>query len=148
MRKGAVALLMALAPAGALHAQSMPVSDFLTRAEALKKKGLMAMVSKDLGVLKAEIQNSGKQLRAEQNEAAKAGRKPATCMPKKASFGPDELLGHLRSIPPQQRSMSIKAGLRASCARNIPVPPDRSAEDAHSDQEREEQARGDPSEDQ
>ncbi|MDP9414520.1 MAG: hypothetical protein M3Q08_10615 [Pseudomonadota bacterium] len=122
MRKVAVALLMALAPAGALHAQSMPISDFLTRAEALKKKGLMATVSKDLGVLKAEIQNSGKQLRAEQNEAAKAGRKPATCMPKKASFGPDELLGHLRSIPPQQRSMSIKAGLAGLMRKKYPCP--------------------------
>ncbi len=113
MRKAAVAVLIALAPASALHAQLMPVSDFLTRAEALKKKGVMAIVSKDFGVFKAQIQNSGKQLRAEQNEAAKAGRKPATCMPKKASFGPDELLGHLRSIPPQQRSMSIKPALRA-----------------------------------
>ncbi len=122
MRKVVVALLVALAPAGALQAQSMPVSDFLTRAEALKKKGMMAIVSKDFGVLKTQIQNSGKQLRAEQNEAAKAGRQPATCMPKKASFGPDELLGHLRSIPPQQRSMSIKAGLASFMRKKYPCP--------------------------
>ncbi len=122
MRKVVVALLVALAPAGALHAQSMPVSDFLARAEALKKKGVMAIVSEDFRVLKAQVQNSGKQLRAEQNEAEKAGRKPPTCMPKKASAGPEELLAHLRSIPPQQRSMSIKAGFAGLIRKKYPCP--------------------------
>lgn len=122
MRKVVVALLVALAPAGELHAQSMPVSDFLSRAEALKKKGMMAMLSKDFRILKAQIQNSGKQLRAEQNEAAKAGRKPATCMPPKASVAPDELLEHLRSIPPQQRAMSIKAGFAGLMRKKYPCP--------------------------
>ncbi len=82
----------------------------------------MALFSSDIGLLKKEIQNSGKELRAEQIAAQKAGRKPATCMPAKAAMNSNELLAHFRSIPPQQRTMPVKAGLAGLMRKKYPCP--------------------------
>lgn len=109
MRKLLIAVLAAQLPLTPSFGQSMPVSEFLAKADALQKKGPLALFSGDIGKLKAEVVNSGKQLRAEQTGARKAGRKPATCMPEKASVNSNELLAHLRSIPPAERGMPIKA---------------------------------------
>ena len=115
-----VAVLALLLPVTAATAQTMPVSQFLAKAEALQKKGAMALFSSDIGVLKKEIQNSGKQLRAEQNAAVKAGRKPATCMPAKATMNSNELLAHFKSIPPQQRDMPVKAAFASLMRKKYP----------------------------
>ncbi len=120
--KIAAAMILAAAPAAAVQAQSMPVAQFLAKADALQKKGMMAMFSGDIGLLKREIVNSGKELRAEQNAAAKAGRKPATCMPAKVAMNSQELLAHFRSIPPQQRSMPVKAALAGLMRKKHPCP--------------------------
>ncbi len=120
MFKAFVALSLAAVPAVAAHAQAMPVSQFLAKAEALQKKGAMALFSSDIGLLKREIQNSGKQLRSEQLAAQKAGRKPAACMPAKASMNSSELLAHFRSIPPQQRGMPVKAALAGLMQKKYP----------------------------
>jgi hypothetical protein len=122
MRKLVLTFILAAAPISAAVAQSMPVAQFLAKAEALQKKGAMALFSGDIGLLKREIQNSGKQLRAEQNAAQKAGRKPATCMPAKASMNSNELLTHFRSIPPQRRGMPVKAGLAELMRKKYPCP--------------------------
>lgn len=108
MLKVVIAGALALTPMAAAQAQSMTVSTFLGKVDALKKKGPMALFSSDIKVLKGEVQNSGKQLRAEQAAAVKAGRKPALCMPKEASTDQKELLAHFESIPPAQRGMSVK----------------------------------------
>jgi hypothetical protein len=120
-------LILALAPAvplTPLSAQSMPVSEFLAKADALQKKGAMALFSGDIGKLKAEVVNSGKQLRAEQMAAQKAGRKPVTCMPErgKASINSNELLAHFRSIPPAERSMSVKTAFAGLMRKKYPCP--------------------------
>jgi hypothetical protein len=122
MRKSAVFLLLLLMamPIGGARAQSMPVSQFLADAEALQKKGAMALFSSDLRLLKQEIQNSGKQLRAEQKAARQAGRTPATCMPAKASMNSNELLAHFRSIPAEQRNMPVKAALAGLMRKKYP----------------------------
>lgn len=116
----AIALLAApLAPA---HARAMPVATFLAKADALQKKGALALLSGDVGLLKAEVINSGKQLRAEQKAAQRAGRKTPTCMPDKASINSNELLAHLRAIPPAQRDMPIKAAFAAFMRKKYPCP--------------------------
>lgn len=120
MKKFVAALFLALAPLSAAHAQSMPVSQFLGKADGLKKKGMMAMFSKDIGVLKKEIQNSALAVRAEQLAARKAGRKPATCMPDKIQLNSEELLNHLNSIPAAQRSMPIQQAFRGFMQRKYP----------------------------
>ena len=120
MRNTVLFLLLAAAPITAVEAQTMPVSTFLQKAEALKKKGAMALFPSDIGVLKAEIQNSAKALRAEQLAAKKAGTKPSLCMPEKAAVNSNELLAHFQSIPPEQRSMPVRAGFASLMRKKYP----------------------------
>ncbi len=124
MRKIVLAALIAAVPLTPLFAQSMPVSQFLATADALQEKGAMALFSGDIGKLKAEVMNSGKQLRAEQVAAQKAGRKPATCMPErgKASVATNELLAHFRAIPPAQRNMTVKTAFASLMRKKYPCP--------------------------
>ena len=122
MRQFAAALFMVALPVTALQAQTMPVSTFLAKANALKAKGAMALFSSDIGLLKKEIQNSAKALRAEQLAAQKAGRKPALCMPAKAAVNSNELLAHFNSIPPAQRNMSVQAGFAGLIRKKYPCP--------------------------
>jgi hypothetical protein len=124
MRKVLIAALLAAVPLTPLLAQSMPVSEFLAKADALQKKGAMALFSGDIGKLKAEVVNSGKQLRAEQLAAQKAGRKPTTCMPTKgkASINSNELLAHFRSIPPAERSVPVKSAFAGLMRKKYPCP--------------------------
>jgi hypothetical protein len=122
MRKVAVALLLAAIPMTGAQAQSMPVATFLAKADALQKKGAMALFSGDIGKLKAEVQNSGKALRAEEEAARKVGRAPATCMPPKAAVNSEELLAHFRSIPPAQRGMPVKTAFAGLVAKKYPCP--------------------------
>ncbi len=122
MRHAAIALLLIAAPLAAVHAQSMPISTFLAKADALQKKGAMALFSSDVGLLKKEIQYSGKALRAQQVAAKKAGGKPVYCMPAKATVSSGELLTHLRSLPPAQRSQPIQAGVASLMRKKYPCP--------------------------
>jgi hypothetical protein len=114
------AVLASLLPVTAAYAQTMPVSQFLAKAEALQKKGAMALFSSDIGLLKKELQNSGKQLKVERDAAKKAGRQPDTCPPEKASVNSNEVLAHFNSIPPQQRNMPVKAALAGLMRKKYP----------------------------
>ena len=121
--KTLLAFVMFAAVPSPLLAQSMPVSQFLAKADALQKKGPLALFSSDIKRLKDEVTNSGKQLRAEQIAARRAGQKPATCMPEdKASIGSDELLAHFRSIPPGQRNMPVKTAFAGLMRKKYPCP--------------------------
>ena len=122
MRYFAMTLLVIALPATALQAHSMPVSTFLAKANALKAKGAMALFSSDIGLLKKEIQNSAKALRAEQLADQKAGRKSTLCLPAKAAVNSNELLAHFNSIPAAQRNMSVKAGFAGLMRKKFPCP--------------------------
>ena len=122
MRYTIIALLLISAPAAGLRAQTMPVTTFLVKAEALKKKGPLAFFSSDYGKLKAEVNDSAKALGAEQSAARKAGRKPSTCMPNKISIGTDELLNHFRALPRSQQGASVKTALMSFVNRKYPCP--------------------------
>jgi len=69
MRTLAGILLLVSVPSP-LHA--MPLSEFLPKAEALQRKGAMALFSSDMGLLKTELKSAGAQLRAERLAAANA----------------------------------------------------------------------------
>jgi hypothetical protein len=124
MRKIAFALLIAALPATALQAQSMPVSTFLSKANALKKKGPLALFSSDIKVLKAEVTNSAKAYGKDIGAARKAGKPMDSCPPAgtKVSINPNELLGYLNSIPPAQRNMSFKAAFYGMMKKRYPCP--------------------------
>lgn len=122
MTKLLLAALVAALPVTEVSAQNMPLSQFLSRATALEKKGAMALFSGDMALLKKEMAASAKTLRAERLAAQAAGRKPAFCPPEKQSgLSVEEILGHFRSIPEGQRArMSTKDGFRNLLARKYP----------------------------
>ena len=122
MRKLLIAALAAASPLAPASAQSMPISEFLAKADALQKKGPMALFSGDIGKLKAEVVNSGKQLRAEQEAARKPGRKPATCLPEKANVTSTELLAHFRAVPPAERGVPVKTAFAGLVRKKYPCP--------------------------
>ena len=124
MHKIALALLITLAPTGAVQAQNMPVSTFLAKADALKKKGPLALFSGDIKVLKAEIQNSAKAYGTDVRAARKAGRLTHSCPPESTtlSMNSNELLGYFGSIPPAQRGMSVKSAFYGMMAKKYPCP--------------------------
>ena len=113
------ALLLAFVPLGAAHA--MDVATFLAKADALKKKGMMALMSSDYKLLKKEIVTHSQTLRTERLAAERAGRKPAYCPPAKSGLNSDEILAAFRSIPAAQRPRTdVKDALRALLARKYP----------------------------
>lgn len=103
-------------------AQAMDVATFLTKANALEKKGAMAMFSGDLRLLMNEGKTASKALRAERLADVKAGRDPGYCPPAKGSTSSTEVLAHMRSIPPAQRSMSFKTALAGFLRKKYPCP--------------------------
>lgn len=120
MNKVILVAFAVAAPLSAAQAQSMPVATFLAKADALEKKGAMALFSSDLKLLKAEIVASGKALRQEAEAARRAGRQPQACLPEKAGTDSKELIAYLRGLPPAQRSMPIKAAFAGLMARKYP----------------------------
>ena len=110
---------LAVVPIGA--AQAMDVATFLVKADALQKKGVMALMSSDYKLLKSEIETNGAALRAERLAAERARRKPAYCPPAKQSLTSGEILAAFRSIPAAQRPrVQVKDALRALMARKYP----------------------------
>ena len=119
MRKAILALALAAAPLSAL--QAMNVAEFLQKAERLEKKGMAAMFSSDMRLLKGEIQTASRQLRAERLAAERAGRRGAYCPPAKAGLNSRELLAHFRTVPPAQRAgTQVRDALRSFLARKYP----------------------------
>lgn len=106
----------------ALHA--MTVAVFLEKAEALKRRGALALLSSDLRLLKGEVQTAAAALRAERLAAERAGRRPAFCPPREGGrLDSDELLRHFQAIPPAQRArMEVRDGLRSFLIRKYPCP--------------------------
>lgn len=114
-------VLLLAAPAQAAG-EGMTVGEFLSRVDALQKKGVAALFSSDIALLKKEVTASAVQLRESQEAARHAGRKPATCMPEKASVSSNELLAHFRAVPPAQRGMSVTEGFTGLIRKKYPCP--------------------------
>jgi hypothetical protein len=110
MRRWAIGLAAAamIAP---VAAQAMTVDQFLARANALKAKGMMALLSPDIGVLKAEMADAIKALQAEKAARKAAGKPPRACAPEGTKLTQDEMLGGLAALPPAQRAGSLKDGV-------------------------------------
>jgi hypothetical protein len=113
------AVLFAALPVVAVHA--MDVATFVTKADALEKKGVRALFSSDYRLLKKEVETAAEQLRMERTAASKANRPMAYCPPPKSGLTPAEILTHFRAIPPAQRGRTqVKDGLRTLLGRKFP----------------------------
>lgn len=118
-KKLLAAALMATIPLGAVNA--MDVATFLAKADGLQKKGMLALMSSDYKLLKAEIETNANALRAERLAAERARRRPAYCPPAKQSLNSDEILAAFRTIPAAQRPrVPVKDALRALLVRKYP----------------------------
>lgn len=117
----ALAVLVAAAPLA--PAAAMDVATFLAKADALERQGVMALLSSDYGLLKAEVQGAADRLRAERAAAVKARRRPPFCPPADVGIDPRELLGHFRAIPAaQRRRTEVQTALRSLIVRKYPCP--------------------------
>jgi hypothetical protein len=125
MRSRAVlagALLFAAVPAAAA-AGDMSVATFLAKADALKAKGMMALMSSDIGTLRDEASAAGRAYRAKLVADKAAGRAPESCPPPKSSLGSDVLIAHLRSYPEAQRTrLTMKAAMANLLRKTFPCP--------------------------
>ena len=103
-------------------APAMPIDQFLGKAEALRKKGALALFSGDLKLLTNDIKASSVELRAENQAAVKAGRPKAYCTPAAgASLKDKDILAAMQAVPaPQRATTSTKDALRTYLARRFP----------------------------
>jgi hypothetical protein len=116
------AVLIAVA-APALAANEMTAGQFLAKAEPLLKKNKMALMfsgeaRKLIGVLGHAAQNNRARLEADK----RAGRTVDTCLPEKgkAKVNANELLAHIRAMPPAQKAQSFDSAFASYTAKKYP----------------------------
>ncbi len=108
-------------------AQAMTVEQFLGKVAALKKKGLFAIGSPDIGLLKSEMTTIATAYRGDLNAARTAGRTPHSCPPAKrtkgASMTAKNFLSDLEKIPPAERARTnMETAFYAMMKRRYPCP--------------------------
>jgi hypothetical protein len=104
-------------------ANAMTVAEFLAKAEALKAKGMMAMMSPDVGVLRGEMQAATTAYRSDVDDARAKGRTDLGCPPPKgqAKMSSDTIIADFSTIPrPLQSKMSVKTALYTVMAKRFP----------------------------
>ncbi len=115
-----LALLMLAVPAAAAATGDMSVAAFLAKADALKAKGLMALGSSDIGLLRAEGQAAGQAYKARLEGERKAG-KPSSCPPKGTKVQSDQLMSFLRTYPePARPRTTMKTAIADYFIRTYP----------------------------
>lgn len=119
------AVVLTLVPVAGVAA--MPVSTFVTKAEALRQKGAMALFSGDLKLLTNQVKADSAELRAANKAAEAGGRSKAYCTPASGgSLTQDEIISAMTAVPPVERPRtSTKDALRAYLAKKWPCPASR-----------------------
>lgn len=98
-----VAALAVLVPAMA-SAQSMSAEIFFQKAQALQRKGMMAMFSSDVKKLMKEAKAAGETARTQRLATLKAKEKPRYCPPSGSQrMGSDEFMERLGALPRAER---------------------------------------------
>ncbi len=104
MKRLCMALMLAALPAAA-PAQNMNAETFHQRAQALKKKGAMAIFSRgEIKALTSEGQAAAKKAREQRLATLRAGGKPRSCSPEGSRMGSDEFMTRLAAIPQAERA--------------------------------------------
>lgn len=112
----AAALLVVAAPASAMDVQT-----FLTKAEALKKKGPLALFSSDVKLLTDQVKTDGAAIRAERLAAEAAGKPVNHCPPAGGVKLTDkDIVIAMEAVPAAERARtSTKQALAAYLARRF-----------------------------
>jgi hypothetical protein len=95
-------LTLALAVPALAATGNMSIATFLAKADALKAKGLMALGSSDIGLLRAEGQAAGQAYKLRLEGERKAGN-PSSCPPKGTRPSSNQIMAHLRTYPEPAR---------------------------------------------
>ena len=122
MKKRAIGLLMAGLIASPVAAE-MSVATFLGKVQALKAKGILALGSADIGLLKSEMQTVTANYRKDLNAQKAAGQKPQSCPPQKAKLSSDDLIAHMQTLPNVQASKTnVKTAFYDMMKKRYPCP--------------------------
>ena len=109
IRAAALAALFLYEPA-----EAMTAADFLAKADALKAKGMMALFSSDLGLLKAEISADAQAWRAQ-------ARPPIACAPASVRLNDQQIYDLVAAVPPAERATtSVRVAMIAGMNRKFP----------------------------
>lgn len=113
----AAVLLGAAAPASA-----MTVAAFMVKADSLKKKGPLALFSRDLKLLTNQIKADGAAIRAERLAAKAAGTAQAFCPPEAGvKLSDNDVMQAMQAIPVAERGRTTtRTAMRAFMARRFP----------------------------
>jgi hypothetical protein len=116
---GLVGVLLAMP----LAAEAMTVAEFLAKADALKAKGMMAMMSPDISVLRSEMQAATTAYRTDVDAARAKGVTTFGCPPPKgkANITSDMVIADFAAMPKAaQPRTTVKAGLYAFMTKRFP----------------------------
>lgn len=111
----AVAAVTLSAPAAA-----MDVATFIAKGEALQAKGMLAMFSSDLKVVREEAKEASRLYQLDKQARAKAGLPPISCPPPGAKLGAMEFFDELKKMPAAERGMPMKDGMAWVSRRKFP----------------------------
>ena len=118
--------LLVIAAAGLLTtpaAAEMSVASFLTKTDALKAKGILALGSPDLGLLRDEVKRATISYRDTIKDAKAKGRTPHSCPPEKMKMNSDELITHFKTVPHgQAKRVSVRAAFYDMMKKRYPCP--------------------------
>lgn len=119
MRRLILPALLLGAPAAAATGD-MSVAAFLSKADALKAKGFLALGSSDIKLLRDEGQAAGMAYGARLQQERAAGR-PSSCPPKGTRPSSNQVLDHLRTYPAAKRGgISMKTAMADYFIKNYP----------------------------
>lgn len=117
----AIGLALVATPASAVPGD-MSIATFLAKADALRAKGPLALLSSDIKLLKTEGMAAGQAYRA-QLVRERAQGKPSSCPPKGAKIGSDQLFGHLQAYPAAARPRTtMRAAMADYFIKTFPCP--------------------------
>lgn len=117
-----ILLALSLATPAAAATGDMSVAAFLAKADALKAKGILALASPDMKLLKAEGEAAGMAYRTRLQQERTAG-KPSSCPPKGTRVSSNQVLNHLRAYPaPRRGSTSMKTAMADYFIKTYPCP--------------------------
>lgn len=121
MLKRVVAIAIAVSLI-ATAVSAMTVQEFLTSASRIPQNPTASLRS-DTRRLMGEFRGAVRAVRDEQAATRTAGRRPASCMPEKASFSVNDILGRFNAIPAQRRSqISVAQAVREWMIERYPCP--------------------------
>lgn len=119
-RTAALGLALALAAPALATGGEMSVATFLAKADALKARGIMALGSSDIGLLRTEGQAAGQAYKLRLEAERKAGN-PSSCPPKGTRPSSDQIMAHLRTYPePARPRTTMKAAIADYFIRTYP----------------------------